>query len=197
MVQDGALPELSPDALLRDVALRATCWSIRPTERPEAVTALRGPDPEGLDADHHEVTGTVERVAGGRPPVLVLRTGTLHLLAGPVTHLADGGDVTWPADFWAHGVGVRATAICRLEVMAPYESEPGAPGTDGADIRREWVVRRVRVRHRSLDPVPGQEGMTAPGRILRVDDVDRMRRWDDDTGRDYVDYLVDLTTTGS
>lgn len=193
MVQDGEVPELSPGAALRDVALRAACWSVRPSEQSEAVTPLAGPDPDGLDADHHEVTGTVERVVGSRPPGLLLRTGTLHLLAEPVTVLAPHGEPAYPADFWVHGAGTRATATCRLEAMAHHESEAEALGLDEPGIRRDWVVQRVRVRHRALEPAPGEQGTLAPGRIVSVDDVDRMRRWDDDPGRDYVDYIVDLT----
>jgi hypothetical protein len=190
MVQDGELPELSPAAVLPNVALRAACWTIRQCEQPEAVTPLDGPDPDGLDAAHHAVTGTVEHIGGQAS--LLLRVGTLHLLAAPVGFLADSGAFEYASGFWVPDVGTQATAICRLEVMAHYESEDAMYGFDGPNIRRDWVVHRVRVRHRALDPVPRQERTSKPGRILRVDDVDRMRRWDDDTGRDYVDYIVDL-----
>jgi len=195
MVQDGEVPELSPGSALRQVGLRAACWSIDQSEQPEAVTPLAGPDPEGLDADHHEVTGTVERVVASQPPGILLHAATLHLLAEPVTFLASNGDFEYPVDFRIPEVGTRATATCRLEVMAHYETEPEVIGFNAPTIRRDWTVHRVRVRHRALDPVPGEHNTFAPGRILRVDDVDRMRRWDDDPGRDYVDYIVDLAPT--
>ena len=76
--------------------------------------------------------------------------------------------------------------------MAHDESDAEVRGLEQSDIRRDWVVHRVRVRHRALDPVPGQARTRVPGRILRVDDVNRMRRWVDDPGRDNIDYIVDL-----
>ena len=60
--------------------------------------------------------------------------------------------------------------------MAHDESDAEVRGLEQSDIRRDWVVHRVRVRHRALDPVPGQARTRVPGRILRVDDVNRMRR---------------------
>lgn len=95
------------------------------------------------------------------------------------------------ADVRVLATGTRTTATCRLEAMAQCEAD--VLGFDRPRLRSDWVVQRVRVRHRALEPVRGEAGTLAPARILRVDDVDRMRRWDDDPGRDHVDYIVDVT----
>jgi hypothetical protein len=72
--------------------------------------------------------------------------------------------------------------------MADYETDALA----FPDIRRDWRVGKVLVEHRSrVQPTTGG-GDSIVGRVVRVDTIDRMRRWADENGRDHVTYCLDL-----
>ena len=79
--------------------------------------------------------------------------------------------------------------VCRLEVMADHETDDefGYP-----DLGCDWVVRRLKLQHRALVPVPGRERAWKVDKVRRLDDIDRMRRRADENGHDPVTYLLDL-----
>jgi len=151
-----------------------------------------GTPPETLPP-HYELTGTVEWAR--EPSTLLLRVGTVRVLAEPnsfrTVRTASGevaGAEPYSPSFWVPAIGTRVTAVCRLEVMADYETDAFA----FPDIRRDWRVRKVLVEHRSrVQPTTGG-GDSIVGRVVRVDTIDRMRRWADENGRDHVTYCLDL-----
>jgi len=193
LVQDGEIPELQAGDELHHVAVRGTCWSVAESQAPEGLTELRGQDPAGDVAPHYELTGTVEWAR--EPSTLLLRVGTVRVLAEPNsfrTVRPGSGDAAgaepYSPSFWVPAIGTRVTAVCRLEVMADYETDALA----FPDIRRDWRVGKVLVEHRSrVQPTTGG-GDSIVGRVVRVDTIDRMRRWADENGRDHVTYCLDL-----
>jgi hypothetical protein len=192
MVQDGEIPELYVGSTLRDHAVRASCWSIRASRSPEGFTELSGPDPWGDRAPHYQLTGTVE--GGEEPGSVLVRVGGFRVLAEPIhirqvpgTSLTTCALERFSPDFFVPAVGTRVSLNCRLEVMAEYEAED----TFGSGhLRRDWVVRHLKLQHRA--PAPQRAG--ALGKVLRVDEIERMHRWTDEQDRDHVTYLLDLET---
>lgn len=191
IVQDGEIPELHTGATLRDHAVRALCWSIQESQAPEGVTELPAPDPSGDDAPHYQLTGTVE---GSQEPSRVqLRVDGFRVLAEPISLRQVPGASPedfvlerFSPDFLVPVMGTRSVVVSRLVVMAAYETE-GA-----SDVRRDWVVRQLKIQHRALIPVPGRERMWSVDKVLRVEDVERMHRWADEKRGDHITYLLDL-----
>ncbi|MGN6242311.1 MAG: hypothetical protein ACTHQ3_01385 [Motilibacteraceae bacterium] len=197
IVQDGEIPELHVGSVLRDHGLRAACWSIEESQESERCLELAGPDPSGDRAPHYALSGTVEW--GREPSRMLLRVGDFGVLAEPrsfrrVPGSSPQDDVLerFSPAFFVPARGTRVTALCRLEVLAAYETDERF---GVIDIRRDWDVRQLQLQHRTLVPVPGRERERSVGRVLRVDDIERMHRWADDTGDDYVTYLLDLQPT--
>ncbi len=197
IVQDGEIPELHIGSVLRDHGLRASCWSIEESQDPEGCVELAGPDPSGDQAPHYALTGTVE--SGREPSSMPLRVGHFAVLAEPGSFRQAPGssppdDVLerFSPDFFVPGPGTRVTVLCRLEVLAAYETDEtfGALG-----IRRDWDVRQLRLQHLGLVGPPGRERERRVGKVLHVDDIERMHRWADDTGDAHVTYLLDLQPT--
>lgn len=194
IVQDGEIPELHGGAALRDHALRAACWSIEESSGPEGCTELPGRDPSGDDAPHYELTGTVEW--GQEPSSVLLRVGAFQVLAEPQTvrrvpgtSRRDFALERYSPDFFVPAPGARVSVICRLEVMAAYESEDGF---GHADIRRDWLVRHLKIQRRPFVPVSWHEAEFNLGKVARVDSIERMHAWADEDGDDHVTYLLDL-----
>jgi hypothetical protein len=59
------------------------------------------------------------------------------------------------------------------------------------ELRRDWVVRHPKLQHRA----PAAHSSSTLGKVLRVDDIERMHRWTDEKDRDHVTYLLDLETS--
>lgn len=197
IVQDGEIPELHLGSTLHDRGLRASCWSIEESRAPEGCTELAGPDPSGDGAPHYELTGTVEW--GREPSSVLLRVGNFRVLTEPGSFRRVPGTPAeefalerFSPDFFVPAPGTRVTVVCRLEVLAGYETDDEF---GVFDIRRDWVVRRLKLQHRALVPVPGRERARRVDNVLRVEDIERMHRWADDTGDDAVTYLLDLQST--
>jgi hypothetical protein len=197
IVQDGEIPELHSGSTLHDQGLRASCWSIEESQAPEGYTELAGPDPSGDRAPHYELIGTVEW--GQEPSSVALRVGDFRVLAEPASFRQVPGTSPeqfvlerFSSDFVVPPVGTRASIVCKLEVLADYETDDefGIP-----DIRRDWVVRHLKLQHRALVPISGRAREHKVGKVLRVDVIERMRRWADATGDDHVTYLLDLQPT--
>ena len=194
-MQDGGVPELHIGSVLRDHGLRASCWSVEESREPEGCVELAGPDPSGDRAPHYALSGTVEW--GREPSSMLLRVGNFRVLAQPgsfgqVPGSSPLDDVLerFSPDFFVPATGTRVRVVCRLEVLAAYESDE-----EFAVTRRDWRVRQLRVQRRALVPVPGRERDRIVGKVLHVDDIDRMHLWADDTGDDWVIYLLDVQPT--
>ena len=194
IVQDGEIPELHTGSTLHDHAVRASCSSIRESPGPEGVTQVPRPDTSGDNAPHYELTGTVE--GGEEPSSVLLRVGGFRVLAEPISiRLVPGTSSEnyvlerFSPDFFVPAAGTRVAVVCRLEVMADHETEDafGVP-----DLRRDWVVRHLKIQHRALVPVPGQKRAWNVDKVLRVDNVERMHRWADEKSHDPITYLLDL-----
>jgi len=193
LVQDGEVPELYAGARLNRTALRASCWSIREARQAQGVQELSGNDPDGERTVHYEVTGTVEW--GSEPSRVLLRVGEFHVLAEPNTFREvgdEGGLEPYSPTFWVPAVGAQVALTCKLVVLASYESDSELLGFEEPDIRRDWLVKGVKVEHRPMVPISGRHAPYGPGAIGRVDDVDRMHRWADEAEHELVTYLVDL-----
>ena len=93
-----------------------------------------------------------------------------------------------PVGFRVPAVGERVSVVAGLQVMAAYEIE----AFDFPDVRRDWLVRGLKVEHRELVTSPEFPDTREPGRVLQVDDIPRMLRWADASGRDHATYLLDL-----
>lgn len=194
IVQDGEIPELQAGATVRDHALRASCWSIEESTAPEGCTELPGLDPSGDNAPHYEVTGTVEW--GQEPSSVLLRVGVFQVLAEPHSVRRVPGTARrnyalerYSPNFFVPAPGARVSVVCRLEVMAAYESEDGF---GHADIRRDWLVRHLKIQHRPLVPIACHEAESNLGKVARVNSIERMHAWADENGEDHVTYLLDL-----
>lgn len=198
IVQDGEIPELYAGATLRDHAVRASCWTIQESQAAEGVSELPGLDPSGDDAPHYALTGTVER--GRQPSSVLLRVGGFRVLAEPCsvrqvpgTSAEDFALERFSPDFFIPATGTRTTVVCRLEVMAEHETDDavGLP-----DLRRDWVVRRLKLQRRALVPVRGRARAFSVDKVVRVDTIERMHRWADENRDEAVTYLLDLQPPG-
>ncbi len=194
MVQDGEIDELAAGDLLCGVALRASCWSIREARDADGVHELTGADPAGELTPHYALTGTA---GWGRPPSsTVLLVGNVEVLAEPnrfreVPGLEPGGPEPYSPDFMVPPVGARVTVVARIEVMADYEAD----GFAFPDLRRNWVVRQVKLERRSLVKAGAREMRRGP--ITSVERIDRMQRWADEGEGQHVSYLIDLQLAAS
>ena len=128
-----------------------------------------------------------------RPIIVLLRVGGFRVLAEPISIRQVPGTSSenyvlerFSPDFVVPAVGTRIAVVCRLEVMAAYETEH-AP-----DLRRDWVVGHLKVQHRARVPVPGREQAWNVDKVLRVDDIERMHRWADERSHRPITYLLDL-----
>lgn len=75
--------------------------------------------------------------------------------------------------------------------MAEHEAEDAF---GSFHLRRDWVVRNLKLQHRARVPVPGHDRAWNVGKVLRVDNIERMHRWADEKDHDHVTYLLDLET---
>jgi hypothetical protein len=127
------------------------------------------------------------------PSTVLLRLGQLGLLAEPhdVDWVHDGEHLSAQRDaaaFRLASAGERVTAVATLQVMAAYETE----AFDFPDVRRDWIVRGLKVEHRELIASAEFPDSREPGRILQIDDIPRMLRWADASRRDHATYVIDL-----
>jgi hypothetical protein len=173
-----------------EVAVRASCWSMSDATTPDGLVELSGPDPSGDRSFYYGVTGVAEW--SREPATVLLRVGELGLLAEPhdANWVHDGGLSPKPdaTAFRLAAEGERVTAVATLQVMAAYETE----AFDFPDVRRDWIVRGLKVEHRELVASAEFPDSREPGRILQVDDIPRMLRWADASRRDHATYLLDL-----
>jgi hypothetical protein len=191
LVKSGEVPQLEIGDTFGQVAVRASCWSVTDAGGPDAMGELVGADPSGDQSFHYAITGAVEWRR--EPSTMLLRSGPLAFLAEPREMSPAGEDEPLaPArhngGFRLSAVGDRVTVVAGLDVVAAYETE----AFDYPDVRRDWVVRGLKVEHRELVASPEFPDSREPGRILHVDDIPRMLRWADASGRDHATYLLDL-----
>lgn len=176
LVKTGEVPQLEVGDTLREVGLRAACWSLAEATVPPGVTERTGDDPAGHASPHYDLTGTVEWA--GDSDAVVLRADDLRVVATP----RPGLGLRFPE------VGRTVTVVATFEAMGLYD----ASAADAPDVRRDWLVEAIKVEHRALVPTPGFPGQSEPGPIVRVDDIGRMLRWADASSKDHATYLLDL-----
>jgi hypothetical protein len=188
IVKDGA-PELGRGDHLLGVGLRADCHTLGPARTvADGIAELVDPGgPHGPGSHRYELTGVAghaedvwsERGRLGAEFVITADEQTfLVRTAGPASGVA---------------VGSRVTAQCTLSVVADYEWEAfGLP-----DLRTGWYVRGLAIERRQIDYAPSSPGgarVGHPGKVLRLFEIDRMSRWDDDrTPGIMAWYVLDLT----
>jgi hypothetical protein len=195
-VQTGEVQQLGVGDTLGRLGVRATFWTLEPTDEEEGVIELTGPNPSGDASSHHRVVGTV---AWAREPHSVAVTvGSFQLMAEPQpVGVSDSfGPEGHPLEpvFPEVGlpeVGDRIALVATLSSMLDYEFDAfGYP-----DVSHDWSVRGLRVEHRELVPSPAYPGGTEPGQIVRVVDIPRMLRWADAPRDRHASYLLDLVAT--
>ena len=178
LVKSGEVSQLELGDTFREVSVRASCWSFTEALGPDGLALRPAPDPTGEPSLHYAVTGEV--VWRREPDSMLVRVGDLALVvepregASPVERLPE--------------VGERVTALATLDVMGTYEID----AFDYPDVRRDWLVRGLKVEHRELVTSPAFPDTREPGHILRIDDIPQMLRWADATSRDHATYVLDL-----
>ncbi len=178
LVKSGEVSQLELGDTFREVSVRASCWSITDAEGPDGMDLLPGPDPTGEPSLHYAITG---EVAWRREPgSLLVRAGDLAFVVEPRE-----GSV---ADARLPEVGDRVSVLATLDVMGAYETD----AFDYPDVRRDWLVRGLKVEHRELVSSPAFPDTREPGHIMRIDDIPQMLRWADATSRDHATYVLDL-----
>lgn len=178
LVKTGEVPQLEVGDTLREVGLRAACWSLSDATGPPGVAERTGEDPAGDASPHYDLTGTVEWL--GDSDAVVLHADDLRVIAAP--RPGSGSHFTLPP------LGATVTVVATLEAMGLYD----ASAADAPDVRRDWLVGAIKVEHRALVPTPESRGGSEPGRIVRVDEIGRMLRWADAPSKDHASYLLDL-----
>jgi hypothetical protein len=185
----GGAPELGRGDHLLGVGLRADCHTLGPAQTvADGIAELVDPGgPHGPGSHRYELTGVAgpaedvwsERRRLGAEFVITADDQTfLARTAGPASGVA---------------VGSRVTAQCTLSVVADYEWEAfGLP-----DLRTDWYVRGLAIEQRQIDYAsssPGGARVGHPGKVLRLFEIDRMSRWDDDCIPGIMAwYVLDLT----
>lgn len=182
LVKSGEVPQLEPGDTFPGIAVRAACWSVTRAEGPHGLELASRPDPTGEPSLHYAITGDVEW--SREPGSMLLRVGDRAFVAERRERQAAGFEL--PA------VGERVTVLATLEVMGAYETE----AFDYPDVRRDWLVSRLRLEHRELVASPDFPDTREPGPIIRIDDIPQMLRWADASGRDHTTYLLDLEPVG-
>jgi hypothetical protein len=190
VVQTGEVPQLAVGDTWEGLAVRGTWWSFGPATGEDGVTDL--PAHDG-GSPHQEITGVVTLTR--EPHSMVVRAGTCQLLMEPkaLTPLVDPGPDDPPAEQVFPDVvlperGTRWSFEGVCTAMLDFEvDDVGCPG-----LRRDWTVRRLKVEHREYVPSPSYPGGSEPGRVLRVDTIERMLRWGDASRREHAIYLVDI-----
>jgi hypothetical protein len=196
LVQDGEIPELQPGARLRQVALRAVCWSIGESAQVEGVRELTANTAESEPPGRYVVTGRVERA--NEPNKVLLQVGSIQLSAEPATfHRVgdDGGLEAYSPAFRIPAVGSQVSVECALEVMAAYEAMDLVWGLQYPDIRRDWKVEAIKIVHRAYLPT-GRDREWALGEVTSVLDLDHMQAWADEREDAQARYLLDLRPAG-
>lgn len=195
-VQTGEVEQLGVGETLERLGVRATFWTLEPTEDGEGVAERFGPNPSGDASPYYRVVGTV--VWTREPHSLVVRVGAFQLVAepkavGPAGAFGPEGPPLEPVfpDVGLPDIGDRVALVATLSSMLDYE--PDAFGYP--DVSRRWSVRRLRVEHRELVPSPAYPGGSEPGRIVRVVDIPRMLRWADAPRDGHASYVLDLVAT--
>ncbi len=193
-MEDGEVRELGRGQRLTDVGMRADCWNIREAVGTAGVTGLPGPDPDGFLTRHCEVAGAVEWTRA--PSTVLLRVNGFRLIAEPSgvreVRVRDGEYALerYLPDFWLPRVGSRVSVHCQLSVMADYEWD----AFEFPDVRADWVVERIQVEHRVRKASGlGGQGVGGRGEVIRVGDIQRMRRWADDKKDLVTRYLLDVS----
>ena len=195
-VQTGEVRQLGVGDTLEHLGVRATFWTLEPSDEAEGVTQLPFPNPSGDPSPHHRVVGTVAWVR--EPHSVVVTVGSYQLLAEPQAvgvgaSLGQDGAPLEPVfpEVGLPEVGDRIALVATLSSMLDYEFDAfGYP-----DVTHDWSVLGLRVEHRELVPSPAYPGGTEPGQIVRVVDIPRMLRWADAPRDRHASYLLDLAAT--
>jgi hypothetical protein len=183
-VQTGEVEQVAVGDVLDGLGVRASFWTLEPTDEDEGVLELPGPNPSGDASPHYRVVGTV--VWTREPQSLVVRVGSFELVAEPTAV----SERTHP-EAGLPDVGDRVALVAALSSMLDYE--PDAFGYP--DVSSHWSVRGLRVEHRELVPSSAYPGGNVPGRILRVIEIPRMLRWADAPRDCHGSYLLDLVAS--
>jgi hypothetical protein len=191
LVKSGEMPQMEVGDTFPGVAVRAACWSVTAADGPDAVVQASGTDPTGEPSLHYTITGVAEWCR--EPGTILVRAGDVAFVAEPREAGQVPDDDPFIPERHAPGfrlpdVGDRVTLVATLEVMAAYETD----AFEYPDVRRNWVVRGLKVERRELVTSPDFPDTREPGRIVRIDDIPQMLRWADASGRDHATYLLDL-----
>ncbi|WP_151084731.1 hypothetical protein [Nocardioides cynanchi] len=178
LVKSGEVSQLELGDTFRDVSVRASSWSFTDAQGPDGLDLRPGPDPTGEPSLHYAITG---EVAWRREP------GSMLVQVGDLAFVVEPREGAVPVDRLPE-VGERVTALATLDVMGTYEID----AFDYPDVRRDWLVRGLKVEHRELVTSPTFPDTREPGHILRIDDIPQMLRWADATSRDHATYVLDL-----
>jgi hypothetical protein len=190
VVQTGEVPQLAVGDVWERMAVRGSWSNMGPATDADGLIDL----PVGVEESPQQlITGVV--TVTREPHTVIVRAGSCELLMEPkaIGPAVDPGPEDQPADQIFPDVvlpepGARFSFVATCSVMLDYE----VSAYDYADLRRDWRVRGLRVEHREFVPSPGPGGGNEPGRILRVDTIDRMLRWGDASRRELAVYLVDV-----
>jgi hypothetical protein len=196
LVQDGEVPELQPGARLRQVALRASCWSIEESDQVEGVRELTAESATTEPPGRYTATGIVERA--DEPNSVLLRVGSIQVYVQPDTFSSAGDDgavEAYSATVPIPPVGGQVSVECTLEVMADYEAMDLVWGLQYPDIRRDWEVGAIKIVHRAFVRT-GKPREWAMGDVIGVQDLDHMQAWADERDDAHAAYLLDLRPAG-
>jgi hypothetical protein len=182
LVKSGEVSQLELGDTFREVSVRASCWSVADAQGPDGLDLVPGPDPTGEPSLHYSLTGEVSWRR--EPASMLVRTGGLAFVVEPRE-----GSV---AESRLPEVGDRVTVLATLDVMGAYETD----AFDYPDVRRDWLVRGLKVERRELVTSPAFPDTREPGHIMRMDDITQMLRWADATSRDHATYVLDLEPFG-
>lgn len=175
-VGDGIIAEYRAGDTYTDIGLGLGCWDVRDAPGPDGVVRREGTDPDGFATAHYDVSGVVDWVREDVYPEVVLRFGDQEILAQ--------GEALRGMLF---GSGSRVCAHGALRVVGDYEWEAfGIP-----DLRRDWLIRRIRLQHRAL---PLRAGLGhGPADVVKLVDVDHIDRAASYAPGVQLSYLLDLT----
>lgn len=195
-VQTGEVSQLGVGDTIERLGVRATFWTLEPSDDDDGVTELPGPDPSGDESPYYRVVGTVAWTC--EPHSLMVSVGSFRLVAEPMA-VGVTDPLPWDEpplepvlpEVGLPAVGDRVALVARLSSMLEYE--PDAFGYP--DVSRDWVVRRLRVEHRELVTSSAYPRGSEPGRVLRVVDIPRMLRWADAPRDGHASYLLDVVPT--
>ena len=201
LVQDGQVDELAPGSHLSDTAVAAACLAVVAADPDRPTGVVRSASLEGSSGRVRSYLYGVTGLASGVRDIEAAdqgdgaeRVGSEFLLTvGSLEFIARTRGF-----FFKPPEGLLVTVLCSFEVMAGYELD----AFQLPDVRGNWSVTAVQIERRALvqREVVSTSGRIhvegAPGDVVELVDVPRMRKWADDPieakGSTVADYVVDL-----